>query len=92
MFHRDGFEGQISELQKQITDKENEMSLVEEQHGSALKDRDSKITSLNEVLQNDVYLREQQKVGPQNSVMWFTCCRKVVVWLVNYKLHPRRRR
>lgn len=55
----------MQELYKQIKDKENERMLVDEQHASLIKEKDAKITSLHqniEVLQNDVYLRDQQQV------------------------------
>jgi len=60
----DSFESQVTELSKQVRDKDNELTLVEEQHSNALKEREAKITSLHqniEVLQNDLYLREQTK-------------------------------
>ena len=62
---RDSYESQVQELFKQIKDKENERMLVDEQHATVIKEKDAKITSLHqniEVLQNDVYLRDQQQV------------------------------
>ena len=62
---RDLFESQVQELLKQIKDKENELTLIEEQQSTVIKEKDAKITSLHqniEVLQNDVYLRDQQQV------------------------------
>ncbi|XP_063683665.1 rho-associated protein kinase 2-like isoform X2 [Bolinopsis microptera] len=61
----DLFESQVQELLKQIKDKENELTLIEEQQSTVIKEKDAKITSLHqniEVLQNDVYLRDQQQV------------------------------
>ncbi|KAL5261605.1 hypothetical protein ACHWQZ_G007336 [Mnemiopsis leidyi] len=60
----DSYESQVQELFKQIKDKENERMLVDEQHASVIKEKDAKITSLHqniEVLQNDVYLRDQKQ-------------------------------
>ena len=65
-FIRDSYESQVQELFKQINDKENERMLVDEQHASVIKEKDAKITSLHqniEVLQNDVYLRDQKQVS-----------------------------
>jgi dynactin complex subunit len=62
---RDSFESQVQELYKQIKDKENELTLIDEQHTAVLKEKDAKITSLHEnieVLQNDLYLQNQQNV------------------------------
>lgn len=60
----ESIENHVQELKKQIKDKDNEMTLVEEQHLSVIKEKDTRITSLFqkiEVLQNDLYLKEQQK-------------------------------
>ena len=46
--------------------------LVDEQHASLIKEKDAKITSLHqniEVLQNDVYLRDQQQVCLLNGLV-----------------------
>ena len=82
---RDSFESQVQELFKQIKDKENELTLIDEQHAAVIKEKDAKITSLHqniEVLQNDVYLRDQQRVRQKFILVTLT--------LENWLTFPRR--
>ena len=59
----DGFEATVTELKKQIQDRENEQKLIEDQNKDVVRQKDTEITRLNdniEVLKNDLYLKSQE--------------------------------